>query len=94
MSDTSSSGTSTKVSVGSSSTTVLAANVRRRYAIFVNDSNEEMYLSTSGTAVINTGVRINANGGHYEMLKGQNLVTGIITAICSSGTKNLSIEYW
>lgn len=94
MSDTPTSGTSTGVTVGNTSTTALAANTRRRYAIFINDSNEEIYLSTSGTAVMNKGIRLNPHGGWHEMLKGVNLVTGNIAAICSSGSKNLCIEHW
>ena len=81
-----------KISVGSSSTTVLVSGVSRKFASFVNDSNEEIYLSLSGTAVINEGIRLNANGGSLE-INALNLYTGIVTGICDSGNKNLTISY-
>lgn len=82
--------TNTKVSVGSSSTSVLASNASRKFAIFINDSDETIYLNLSGTAVMNEGIRLNANGGSYE-INLNNLYTGAITGICSSGTKNLTV---
>ena len=81
------SATNTKVSVGSSSTTVLALNTSRVAAILVNDSDEVIYISLSGTAVINEGIRLNAYGGNLIETE----YTGIITAICASGTKNLTV---
>ena len=94
MSDTPVSGNPTKVTVGSTTTLALATNAKRRYAIFINDSDEDMYLSTNGTAVMNEGERINKEGGSFEMLKGKNMVTGNIAVICSSGSKNLCVDYW
>ena len=81
------SATNTKVSVGSSSTTVLALNANRIAAILVNDSDEEIYVSLSGTAVMNEGIRLNASGGNLIETE----YTGIITAICASGSKNLTV---
>ena len=82
--------TPTKVSVGSSDTTVLAAFGGRSYAVFVNDSNETIFLALGATAVINEGIRLNANGGSYE-IKGENLWLGEVSAICASGSKNLTV---
>jgi hypothetical protein len=82
--------TGTKVTVGSSSTTILAANANRNFAVFVNDSDETIYLDLSGTAVINSGIRLNANGGAYE-INLANMYTGIVTGICSSGSKNITV---
>lgn len=94
MSDTPVSGNPTKVTVGNTTTLALVANAKRRYALFSNDSNEDMYLSTDGTAVMNEGIRINKEGGSYEMIKGKNMVTGDIAVICSSGSKNLCVDHW
>ncbi|GAH26007.1 unnamed protein product [marine sediment metagenome] len=85
-----STATPTKVAVGVASTAALAANANRKFAVFVNDSNETIYLSLSGTAVINEGIRLNANGGAYETSL-LNLYTGAVTAICASGGKNLTV---
>src|ERR1035437_10362692 len=46
------------------SVTALAASATRKYALFVNDSVNTIYLDTTGTdAVANHGVRLNAGGG-------------------------------
>ncbi len=81
--------TNSKTSVGSSSTSVISANSKRKFALFVNDSDETIYLSLSSTAVINEGIRLNANGGAFE-INLNNPYTGEITAICTSGSKNLT----
>jgi len=82
----------TAVSVGSASTLVLASNVNRKSAILINDSDEVIYLNLGGTAVSNTGIRINAAGGKFEMSKELgNLSTAAINGICASGTKNIII---
>lgn len=84
--------THTEVSVLTSSTAVLAENGARRYALFINDSDTTMYLNLAGTAVVNKGIRLNANGGSYEMSAGQgNLTTQAIKAICASNAKNLLV---
>jgi len=82
--------TPTKISVGSSSSTILAANANRNFAVFVNDSDENIYISLSGTAVMNEGIRLNSNGGAYEINQ-TNMYTGIIKGICSSGSKNITV---
>jgi|TARA_Y100000310_G_scaffold342905_1_gene448170 hypothetical protein len=83
----SSANSNTKVSVGNTSTTIIALNASRRFVLIVNDSDEDIYLNLSGTAVINEGIRINANGGNYY----EDIYTGIITGICASGSKNVTI---
>jgi hypothetical protein len=83
----------TPVSVGSSTTAVLPANGNRVYALFVNDSDEVIYLRRGAAAVLNQGIRLNASGGSYEMSgKFGNLYTGAINAICASGGKNLLVD--
>ena len=83
----SSSNVSDGVSVGATSTTVLAANADRRYAIIVNDSDENIYLKLGSSAEMNKGIRINSAGGTFM----ENIYTGIITGICSSGSKNVTV---
>ena len=79
-----------KVSIGSSDTTVLVRKSNRTFAVFVNDSDEDIYLSLSTLAVMNEGMRLNANGGSYD-IDSTNLYTGEVSAICSSGSKNLAV---
>ena len=83
--------TRSNVTVGNTSTTVLAANSDRKAAIFINDSDETIYLARGSTAAMNQGIRLNANGGSFE-INATNLYTGVVTAICASGGKNLCIE--
>lgn len=82
--------TTGKVAVGNVSTAVLAVNATRIFAQFVNDSDEEIYLDLSALAVMNEGIRLNANGGSFEINQ-TNLYTGAITAICATGGKNLTV---
>lgn len=78
------------VLVGAASTLVLAANGHRANAIFINDSDETIYLARGHAAVLNGGIRLNANGGSYEM-DVDNMFRGIVYAICASGQKNLCV---
>ena len=82
-----STATGTSVTVGSSSTTVLAANTDRVTAIIVNDSNETIYLKYGNVATMNSGIRINSDGGSVT----ETSYTGIITGICSSGGKVVTV---
>jgi len=70
------------------STEVLAENPRRADAVFVNDSNQPIYLARGNPAVIGQGIRLNANGGSYEINR-NNLFLGVINAIAVGGDKNL-----
>lgn len=72
------------VTIGSSSTSVLAA--RTRVSIMLtNDSDETIYVSKGATAVINKGIRLNASGGAVVI----DDWNGAISAICASGSKSL-----
>jgi hypothetical protein len=85
----------TAPTIGSSSTTALASNVNRKGALFINDSDETIYLNIAGTAVSNTGIRLNANGGSFEISQEKgNLSTAAITGICASGSKTLLVTEW
>ncbi|MCK9598757.1 MAG: hypothetical protein M0R06_06955, partial [Sphaerochaeta sp.] len=77
-------GTPSKATVAATSTEVLAAKSGRLYARLTNDSDETIYLSIGTPAVMNEGLRLNANGGLQEL--GVDLIaTGAVYAICASG---------
>ncbi len=82
--------TNTSVTVGATSTAVLSANSDRNFVEIVNDSDEVIYLKLGSSATMNSGIRINANGGSFWIGK-DNLYTGAITAICASGSKNITV---
>jgi len=59
---------------------VLPANPKREGAIFTNDSANVIYLHKAQQAAVNTGIRLNAAGGAYEITE-WNLYKGPISAI-------------
>jgi len=79
-------------SVGVASTPILAANARRRYAIFVNDSANDIYLAFGADAVLNKGERLGKSGGVYEMLEGLNLSRQAVNGICAVAAQNVTVQ--
>jgi len=69
---------------------VLAENLQRMGCIITNDSDEVIYLALGEAAVLNQGIRLNANGGSFTM--DYNLLSlSAINAISTSGSKNLCV---
>lgn len=86
--------TATHTTLGVTATTqeALAANANRIYAMFINDSDAVIYLKIAAAAILNQGIRLNANGGSYEMSKkAGNLHMGAVNAITAVATKTLLI---
>lgn len=83
--------THTVVNVANSTTAALAANAARCYVLLINDSDEAIYLNFGSTAALNAGVRLNANGGTFEIRPDGPMYVGAIAAICSSGSKKLLV---
>mgnify|MGYP003996919515 CR=1 FL=1 len=77
----------TSVTVGATSTQLLAANETRAYALITNDSDEVMYLAFGEDAVMNSAVRINPRGGSCNIGEGGDNYFGAVNAICASGGK-------
>lgn len=81
--------TNTKVTVAATTTEVLEADDARVFARITNDSDEVVYLALGEDAVMNQGIRLAVNG--YFEINATNLYTGVIDAICASGSKVLSV---
>ena len=82
----------TTATIGASTGAALAANANRKYALLVNDSDAVIYLKIGAAAVLNQGIRLNANGGSYEMsAQYGNLDSRVINAISSSANNYLLI---
>lgn len=80
--------THTAVNVAASDTAVIAANPSRAYLLLVNDSDTVIYIKLGAAAVANQGIRLNANGGSYEMsAEAGNLYQGAVKGI-HGGTGN------
>jgi hypothetical protein len=79
------------VNVTTSSTQVLPSNASRSYAVLVNNSDEDMWLSLGTAAQENKGILLKASGGQYE-INPSALWIGEINAI-HGGTGNKVIVY-
>ena len=80
----------TSPTAGTSSVTALTLNASRKYALIVNDSANVVYIKLGATAVLNTGIRLNAYGGSYEINE-TNLYTGVIDCISSVASQTLLV---
>jgi len=79
--------TNFNVSIGTSSTQVLAANGNRKLLILVNNSDEPIYVSLGATATLNNGIRLNASGGALAL--DNPIFKGVVNAISANGSKTL-----
>lgn len=82
--------TNTFSTVGVASASALAANASRKTAVFVNDSANIIYLGLGGAAVVGSGIRLNSNGGSYE-INSTNMYRGQIFAIATGAASNMTI---
>jgi hypothetical protein len=53
--------------VTNASTLVIPRNFDRKYCLIQNDSDTVIYLCLGQAAQVNAGIRLNANGGSYEI---------------------------
>jgi len=84
------SAANSSVTVGTSSTAVLAAEPDRKILIVVNASDEAVYVSFGSTAILGEGVYLSPSGGAVTLdLVG--MYTGPISAISASGGKELTV---
>ena len=84
--------THTTLGVTAATQAALAANANRLYVLLVNDSDAVIYLKIGAAAVLNQGIRLNANGGSYEMCRKMgNLNLGAVNAITAVATKVLLV---
>lgn len=80
----------TFIEVGLASTLVLAANPNRVDCDLVNDGDNVIYLARGNVAVLNSGIRLNPNGGSYHIGL-FNLFLGAIYGISTNET-NMTIS--
>lgn len=82
-------GAFTRVSVGTTSVTILAANSARKMAIIANNTAAAFYLNFGAAAVINQGIQLDPNEKFEIGLN--NLWTGSITAIKHAGAADIEV---
>ena len=84
--------THTVVNADATSGVALAANANRKYMLIVNDSDTVIYISIGTATALNSGIRLNANGGSYEIsARYGNLDTRVINCISSVASKKLLV---
>lgn len=84
--------THSTVAISSVAVQVVAANQTRTYALFVNDSSNNIYMMFGASASVNAGILLTPNGGNYEMSGAfGNLYNGKITAIAGSDGNNMLV---
>lgn len=82
------SATNTFATIGTSSTTVIAANSNRISLTLVNDSTNKIYVSKGATAVSGSGILLNASGGSLII----DDYAGTIYAIATGAGSNLTVS--
>ena len=87
------------VSVGSSSTPILAANNSRKHAVITNMSDEVVYLSEGAAAESTKGIALApassgapVPAGIYRTGENGVLFKGAIYGICASGSKSVAVK--
>lgn len=82
---------SSAMTLTTNSALITATSTTRQYAAIVNDCTTAIYLNFNDVAATgNSGLRLNASGGSYE-INSQNLYKGAIRGISPSG--NCVITY-
>lgn len=72
-------------SVGPVSRVIISPNYNRMSLSMTNDGANTVYLSLGKVAVAGNGVRLNSNGGSFE-IHSSNLYQGTVCAVTTSGT--------
>lgn len=72
---------------------LLGVNPSRQYCLIVNDSDTVCWISLGKPAAANTGIRLNAYGGSFE-INAINPYFGDIYAVSGAATKKIMVtEY-
>lgn len=84
-----STGVNTRPTVTNTTSTILAANINRKYVYIFNQSGTVIYLKFGNPAVVNQGIRV----GNDEMfeLTSNKLWTGTINAIRLAGSGEIEV---
>lgn len=78
-------------SVGVTHGQVLAANANRRGLVLVNTSTNVISIAFGSSAVLNSGITLEPNGGSFTMDE-YTFTTAAVDAIASGGSSNLAIQ--
>ena len=73
--------------IANSTTEIVDALGDRMAILIVNDSDETIYIMLGASAILNRGIRLNADGGSFYT----EIYQGVINGICASGSKNVTV---
>lgn len=79
-----------EVTIGSSSTEIKTANASRKLLALVNNSEISIFISLGTTAVMNSGIRLNANGGNIVLASP--VYMGSVYGIAESAASLVGVE--
>ena len=83
-----------KVILGTTSSEILALNIKRRYALIINDSPKEVYLAFGTSAIQEEGIVLTTRGSSYEMVRSQNFNVLSINGIGTTGLQRVTVQSW
>jgi hypothetical protein len=75
------------VTIGNTSTEIKKANASRKILALVNNSDVNIFISLGGTAALNSGIRLNANGGNIVIANP--IYTGVVNGIAATAGHSL-----
>lgn len=80
-----------KVKVKTTTTAVLAENVERAGAEYVNEGANSIFLELGAAAVLQQGIFLAASGGSWNGMVGPLVWTGAVNGIAETAETNLSV---
>lgn len=82
----------TTTGTGPESILLIATSTAFEYALVINDSDTIVYMDFKSDPQLNEGIRLNANGGSYE-IKAENLFQSLLRATSSASGKNILVIF-
>lgn len=78
--------------LSSESRRIVAGREGRRYLAIVNDSDTAVYLGIGQEAEVGRGIRLNAQGGSFEMTDDNLSEQGVWGIHSSTGAKSVTVQ--
>ena len=83
------SATNSEITIGNTSTSIAASNESRKIIALVNNSDVNIFIALGAAAVLNSGIRLNANGGNIVIANP--IYTGAINGIAATSGHSLVV---
>ena len=83
------SATNSEITIGNTSTSIAASNESRKIIALVNNSDVNIFIALGAAAVLNSGIRLTANGGNIVIANP--IYTGAINGIAATSGHSLVV---